>query len=100
MIGEFDVGLLAGASTSRSIIRWELTRIYDQLASDTPHYHIMVKACLSLSKPEEKFLHFIEIILSQCFIGGYNFSITRNLSIQILRLHWPGVGGSDPTRFL
>ena len=57
MIGEFDVGLLAGASTSRSIIRWELTRIYDQLASDTPHYHIMVKACLTLSKPEEKFLH-------------------------------------------
>ena len=56
MIGEFDVGLLAGASTSRSIIRWELTRIYDQLASDTPHYHIMVKACLTLSKPEEKFL--------------------------------------------
>ena len=53
MIGEFDVGLLAGASTSRSIIRWELTRIYDQLASDTPHYHIMVKACLTLSKPEE-----------------------------------------------
>ena len=39
-------------------------------------------------------------ILSQCFIGGYNFSITRNLSIQILRLHWPGVGGPDPTRFL
>ena len=49
---------------------------------------------------KEKFLHFIEIILSQCFIGGYNFSITRYLSIQILRLHWPGVGGPDPTRFL
>ena len=45
-------------------------------------------------------MHFIEIILSQCFIGGYNFSITRNLSIQILRLHWPGVGGPDPTQFL
>ena len=49
----------------------------------------MVKACLTLSKPEENFCRLIEIILSQCFIWGYNVSTTRNLSIEILRLHWP-----------